>query len=352
MSSGDVICKAHEIVSNVLNADQYAMRSLEELVPGSRKKKDQVKDTGPIHKKVVGLFTPADSQAVADSFSEVGRLYNATHLFVCPEDGCSRRFASHAWLATHLKSVHRIVLDALSPAQEAHRKQLMEQQKQAKDNCVAHERLPCVDVADEDSESLAVAPDNNPHWECQHPPACHVQGHGLDELWQHYALAHPSFINYGFSVDNLTTGMACRPDSDHVPLDDHAAGFIKLAMIDINECNAESLDYQLNWLYNHEESCGLFSDSAEAHKAYVLDHQIHRLEEREDISASGVHLSPSPPAQREAKQKRRKCSKCNGYGHQKNSVKCPFNRDDFLLSDEDETQNTSFTPSTAPNSPM
>jgi hypothetical protein len=210
MSSGDVICKAHEIVSSVLNADQYAMRPLEELTCSRKKKKNPVQDTGPIHKKVVGLFTPADSQAVADSLSELDRYHNATHLFVCPEDGCSRRFSSHAWLASHLKSFHKVTVNALSPAEEAHRRVLMEQQKQARCARNAGDALPPAVVAIPD---VALASEDDEYvWECQFLPEldrnliCGTRTKSNEEMWQHYSCAHRNFVNDGFLVRNLKTG--------------------------------------------------------------------------------------------------------------------------------------------------
>ena len=353
MSSGDVICKAHEIVSNVLNADQYAMRPLEELVPSSRKKKDHVKDAGPIHKKVVGLFTPADSQAVADSFSEMDRVYNATHLFVCPEDGCSRRFASCAWLAAHLKSVHHVTIGALSPAEEAHRKALMQQQKQARSAIRVADDESLIDADDDHSESL-VALDDGPYWECQHPPDCHVQGVSLAELYQHYAQTHPKFIKDGFSVLNLKTGVEGRPDSSHVPLDDDTAGFIKLAMFDIDDCNAENLEYQLNWLRYYEEKYGT-SDPAEAHAEYEIGQHSHEFEKQNHTSVRSLHPSPSPSREKK-RQVKRKCSKCNCDGHQRNSKRCPFNRVDVESLCDEEHKKASLnivpTPPTTPSSPL
>ncbi len=345
MSSGDVICKAHEIVSNVLNSDQYAMRPLEELTCSRRKKKDHVKDAGSaMHKKVVGLFTPADSQAIADSFSEEDAFHNATHLFVCPEDGCSRRFSSHAWLASHLKKVHRITMNALSPAEETHRAHLMELQKQAKLARAAGGAVPTAsivaDVAiptDDDADVAIPTDDDDDMYECQFEDeglSCGARTKTDPEMWQHYSCAHPNRLNNGISCRYLRTGEEFGPmDVDYNPLNDDAAAFVQLVMDgNLDMCNWEAVKCILTWLQNWVDQNGQIAD-VQALVGEFLDDaaaDAPRYFHRAPSPYSSPPQSPLPRAT-QCKPKVRKCGNCGEAGHQKNSKKCRWNKDDFSL---------------------
>jgi hypothetical protein len=356
MSSSDIICQAQAIVKGVLNTDRYALKPLEELATGSRsrkkKKEDDVRDAaGPAHKKVVGMFTPAHSQIIAEAFSETDRFYNDTHLFVCLEDGCDRRFALQAWLAKHQEDAHGIARRPLTPQEEVARKSMMERQRQAhKNKANGAVAIP----TDDDDDFL---------YECTfegHDSICGVRTKTNQEMWQHYARVHPAHLLEGIGARDLKTGEEFVPAKDHDVLSEEAAEVMRLIMADnLDMCSWEAVCSNVGWLVNWAEHHGQIAFEGfdvnavfEAFKQDVASDDPQYVYRDPSASSSPPHpppqspqaqpSTPHPPPQSSQAQlstpratkvsKVRKCTKCRLQGHQANSKKCRYNRSDVSLS--------------------
>ena len=281
---------------------------------------------------VIGMFTPHDSQKVADSFAAEESFFNATHLFVCTQDGCCRRFASHAWLAHHLKNVHGIILAALNASEEEQRKDLMEKQKAAKQGgkvaagaAVTHQEQPEQPVADLPGDEL---------FECQcwystDHPVCGTRWYDYHEIIQHYWSCHPHALNAGLHVKDLETGQVFQPEADYVPMSVDVVTFLKAVVPDdyCEDAFTDAYQWLQSFLNDNGDENGVCNISCES---LVREYSASKI----DTS----FLSPSPV--REAAKKRR-CSKCNQVGHQKNSSKCSMRHDDSLLLTPDSKRNGS-----------
>ena len=244
MSNRDVICKAHAIVKSVLDSDQYAMRPMEELVPGKRRKKDAtagLKDAVPKHKEILGLFPPGRSQAVADSFSQTQRFFEATHLFVC--DDCPRRFASWHYLKKHRNSAHdaKIPDTPLTQEQEAERLRRMRLQREAKVSGIGAsadvvDEIPDAAAADaahdfEDDRDGVLLSDlfvclmEGDCQECEHENTVYI---GMQDLFQHVWDEHPHFMfGDGMSYRNQTANEEFMPDPGYEPMEECLVEFLK-----------------------------------------------------------------------------------------------------------------------------
>jgi hypothetical protein len=236
MSSGDVIVAAAAIVDNVLQADKYALRPMEELT-GKKKKKTVAADSAPKppappHKKVVGYFTPEASQLIADSLASEKESHDRTRLFVCKDFQnkfeCNKRFASYVWVKKHLKKDHNIDLPELTQEQQQTNKTLMQQQKDFKATKagVQHvQQTPTVEqLPSDNSDDLSLFLAEEHEFVCD---VCNAWGTDRakafatdiylpfisdDEppavtLWDHYILKHPErFWNSAISCRRTATG--------------------------------------------------------------------------------------------------------------------------------------------------
>ncbi len=337
MSSGDVICRAHAIVEGVLKANQYVLKPVEELIPGSRRKrrvsasKDDV--DVPAHKKVIGMFTPDDSQKIADSFAAEQSLFNATHLFVCSENGCCRRFASYAWLAAHVQKVHGIALAALNASEEERRKDLMEKQRQAKVGKVAAVAAavdPAQHVADLRKDAL---------FECRYwfskdglqGDFCRTRTKTHAEMLQHYWCNHPHLMDDGMEVLNLETGESLGPDdATYEEMSQIEVAFYKAVLPE--EFCEEAFEDALVWLRSFVPESGVEVMSVES---LVEEYSASKHEIINEIMNENAMNFDVPPSPLRGSTKERRCSKCKQIGHQKNSSKCSLrilDYDSLLLS--------------------
>jgi hypothetical protein len=242
MSNREVICKAHAIVKSVLDSDQYALRPMEELAPGRRRKKDATavpKAAIPKHKQVLGLFQPDDSQAIADSFTQTQRFFEATHLFVCDE--CPRRFASWHYLKKHCNSTHQAGIPdtPLTPEQEAVRLEMMRLQREAKDSGIGASAAAVRENLNDDVAAACDFDDDQGGdvvfrdlFVCLMEQECkNVVYFTMDELCQHIWEEHPHFMfGDGASFRNQTTNEEFMPDPGYEPMEECLVEFLKQAL--------------------------------------------------------------------------------------------------------------------------
>jgi hypothetical protein len=327
MSSSDIICEAHSIIKSVLNTGLYEQRTLEELANStrSRKKKDPAVNA-PAHKRVVGMFTPADSQAVADSFAEQERFFNATHLFVCfacKDAGISRRFAGWQWLKAHCKKDHGEEYPALTAAQEVDRKSKMQQQKIARATrgiAAADEMVedPDVEEAVDPTEEWQIPDDGQ--WECllmsqNRGERCGVIANGSPyPVGQHYWDKHPAFMRGGMHAHNMVTGEELEPYEGYEPLDAFTVRFLKAILpASVEEITEELFDDRLAFIQAYE---GQRDDIAEAVYLFdkLLDDVIASEKEKTNVDADVPKV-----------QRQRKCKTCGQpmLGHQKSKCRKP-----------------------------
>jgi hypothetical protein len=173
-------------------------------------------------------------------------------------------------------------------------------------------------------------------------PVCGTRWNTYSEVIQHYWCDHPHALNGGIKVMDVETGEVFQPDADYVPMSVDVVTFLK-AVVPEEYCEDAFMDaYQWlqSFLNNNGDENGRCNISCDE---LVQEYSNSFTMQKNDTSL----LSPSPA--REAAKKRR-CSACKQFGHQKNSRKCSMKRDDSLLLTPDSKRSGSvnISPRTPP----
>jgi hypothetical protein len=366
MSDTEVIAEAAAILAKVTQSDTYAMRSLEEVADGTRKRKPkQVTAPAPAHKRTLGLFTPQDSAAIQDSFVAADAFHQATHLFECnallPGYGCQKRYGAWHFLKAHLSSEHNCDASELSPKQEVWRKDMAEMQKRARSNpaaaadIVAAATAAGADIAPSAKVDIAHNDDVNDTFKCillyddaegerQHCgfTGCH------DDMTQHYWDLHPRWFCQG-RAQNLNTGEIFG-DENLEPLDIETGRFLKAALTGPGYPSMFQVQAVLQWLQEYGPLDIQNFDSLLA--AYS--------------SPAGAAPTSQPPATKSKTKTKRKCLTCGQpmLGHKRNACRPPSlslspskspNNSSFQTpqrkSQRSHTSSNASTPVTQPHSP-
>jgi hypothetical protein len=362
MSSGDVILEAHSIMADVLKKDQFEMRSLEEVAitlgAKARKSKNPPAADVPKHKRNIGIFTPAASQEVDDSFAEETRYFNATHLFVCPE--CDKRFGGWRWLKTHVEYIHKTIWKELDDEGKLKRKKIVEQRNAAKRNHGAAENVVVAGAGFGDEDDLV---------QCtlvrqisEDTVQCNFIG-TMDELVEHYWEEHPNFCGgddrskYPASLhcNHIQSGLSIV--GGDIRFDGFTVAFLK------NVCAASTrypgnviINYLANWFEERRYECNCAAGVPCSCVTRLSKQYLDALEEVEHQAQEQCHVGQGTQGAQGAQgaiSKGRMCKTCLKpmNGHKRSNCRRPVLNFDFESPKRDSRTPEVCTPSTVAGSP-